>query len=65
MQADIETAATAGNDSGTASIALLRYEINRLRASLDSHGETHALRERLAKLERLLEAGAATKPSVN
>lgn len=43
------SASTSGN------FGLLRYEIDRVKSLLETHGESPAMRERLNRLEDLLE----------
>lgn len=51
-----DSTSTAGDQAGH---ALLQYEIRRIKSCLTIHGETHTLRERLDKLEDLMESCAA------
>lgn len=54
MQQDRNRTTQTSKDSG-GSFALLEYEINRARSHLENNGESPVMRERLNKLEELLE----------
>lgn len=61
MRQETENMAKKAKRETTGSFALLQYEINRAKRHLEIHGESPLMRERLMRLEALLETCLAPR----